>query len=158
MSQNTIHPPPFSSPPYPLLSRSPRPPNKRFLVLRGTIVNRTYGTHKNLYTNFYSQHLVLFTMVPRDSMQLAFRATRRTHHGASRLVQAMSAWSVKTRRRPSRHCRDAEAHGHACDYGHACQRAPPPLPSPPTSTLRPGVVGTRGSMGIHATSAMHDNE
>ena len=26
------------------------------------------------------------------------------HHGVSRLVLAMSAWSVKTRRAPSRHC------------------------------------------------------
>ena len=29
-------------------------------------------------------------------MQLTLHATRRTTHGASRLVQAMSAWSVKT--------------------------------------------------------------
>ena len=34
-------------------------------------------------------------------------ATCRTPHGASRLVLAMSAWSVKTRRAPFRHCRDA---------------------------------------------------
>ena len=32
--------------------------------------------------------------------------------GVSRLVQAMSAWSVKTRRAPSRHCRGARVHGH----------------------------------------------
>ena len=31
-------------------------------------------------------------------MQLTVHATRRTPHGASRLVPAMSAWSVKTRR------------------------------------------------------------
>ena len=36
-------------------------------------------------------------------MQLTIQATRRTPHGASRLVLAMSAWSVKTRRAPSRH-------------------------------------------------------
>ena len=29
----------------------------------------------------------------------------RTPHGASRLVNAMSAWSVETRRAPFRHCR-----------------------------------------------------
>ena len=40
-------------------------------------------------------------------MQLTLRATRRTPHGASCLVQATSAWSVKTRRAPFRHCRDA---------------------------------------------------
>ena len=31
-------------------------------------------------------------------MQFTLHATRRAPHGASRLVQAMSAWSVKTRR------------------------------------------------------------
>ena len=41
-------------------------------------------------------------------MKLTFHATRRTPtHGASRLVQAMPAWSVKTRRAPTRHCGDA---------------------------------------------------
>ena len=38
--------------------------------------------------------------------------TRPTPHGASRLVQGMSAWSVKTRHAPSRHCRDARVYGH----------------------------------------------
>ena len=46
-------------------------------------------------------------------MQFALHATRRTPHGASRLVQAMSAWLVKTRRAPSRHSRDASVYGHA---------------------------------------------
>ena len=45
-------------------------------------------------------------------MQLTLYATCRTPHGASRLVHAMSAWSVKTRRAPSRHCRDARVYGH----------------------------------------------
>ena len=40
-------------------------------------------------------------------MQFTLHATRRTPHGALRLVQAMSAWLVKTRRAPSRHSRDA---------------------------------------------------
>ena len=40
-------------------------------------------------------------------MQLTLHETRRTPHGASRLVLAMSAWSLKTRRAPSRHCKDA---------------------------------------------------
>ena len=35
-----------------------------------------------------------------SGMQLTRRATRRKPHGASRLVLAMSAWSVKTRRAP----------------------------------------------------------
>ena len=36
-------------------------------------------------------------------MQLTFHTTRQTPDGASRLVQAMSAWSVNTRRALSRH-------------------------------------------------------
>ena len=37
-------------------------------LLRGTIVNRTYGIHKNLHIYLfpYQQYLVLFTMVPRN--------------------------------------------------------------------------------------------
>ena len=45
-------------------------------------------------------------------MPLTLHATRQTPHGASRLVLATSAWSVKTRRAPSRHCRDARVYGH----------------------------------------------
>ena len=45
-------------------------------------------------------------------MQLTHHATRRTPHAASCLVQALSSWSVKTRRPPCRHCRDARANGH----------------------------------------------
>ena len=48
-------------------------------------------------------------------------ATRPTPHGASRLVQVLSAWSVKTRRAPSRRCRDARAM-------HDNEYAPPPAP------------------------------
>ena len=36
-------------------------------------------------------------------MQLTLHTARPTPHGASRLVQAVPAWSVKTRRAPSRH-------------------------------------------------------
>ena len=44
-----------------------------FLLLRGTIVNRTYRILKNLpgtwyvFNHFYKQYLVLLTMVPRNS-------------------------------------------------------------------------------------------
>ena len=42
-------------------------------LLRGTIVNRTYGIHKNLYINhLYLQYLVLLTMAPRNSMERRF--------------------------------------------------------------------------------------
>ena len=49
-------------------------------------------------------------------IQLTLHATRPTPHGASRLVLAMSAWSVKTRRAPSRHCRGARVL-RSYDYG-----------------------------------------
>ena len=40
-----------------------------YILLRGTIVNRTYGIHKKTYIfdQFYKQYLVLLTMVPRNS-------------------------------------------------------------------------------------------
>ena len=44
-------------------------------LLRGTIVNRTYGTRKNLYISlFLLTNLVLFTMVLRNSVFLALQA------------------------------------------------------------------------------------
>ena len=73
---------------------------------------------------FVSQEAVL------SRMQLTLHATRPTPHGASRLVRAMSAWSVKTRRASSRQCRAARVYGHTSkyDYGHAWHEYPPPPP------------------------------
>ena len=51
-------------------------------------------------------------------MQLNLHATRRTPHGASRLVQAVSSWSVKTGRAPSRHFRGARVYGHTATATH----------------------------------------
>ena len=51
-------------------------------------------------------------------MQFTLHGTRRTRHGASRLVHAMSAWLVKTRRAPSRHSKDARAYGHTTTALH----------------------------------------
>ena len=62
-------------------------------------------------------------------MQLTLHATRRTSHGASRLVQTMSAWLVKTRRAPSRHSRDARVYGHTTTAVH--KLSTPPSPPPP---------------------------
>ena len=52
-----------------------------------------------------TSHVVL------SKMQLTLHATRRTPHGASRLVHAMSVLAVKTRRAPSRHWRNARVYG-----------------------------------------------
>ena len=57
-------------------------------------------------------------------MQFTLHATRRTLHGASRLVQAMSAWLVKTRRAPSRHSRDAKVYGHTTAAMHKLSTPP----------------------------------
>ena len=60
-------------------------------------------------------------------MKLPLHATRPTPHGASRLVKAMSTWSVKTRRAPSRHCRDARVYGHTTTAMHDNEYPPPSL-------------------------------
>ena len=62
-------------------------------------------------------------------MQLTLHPTRRTLHGYSRLVQAMSAWSVKTRHAPFRHSRDARVYTlWSYDYGHERISSTPPPP------------------------------
>ena len=60
-------------------------------------------------------------------MQFTLHATRRTPHGASRFVQAKSAWLVKTRRAPSRHSRDARVYGHTTAM-HKLRTPPPRFP------------------------------
>ena len=61
-------------------------------------------------------------------MQFTRHAARRTPDGASRLVQSMSAWLVKTRRAPSRHSRDERVYGHTTTAMHKLV-TPPPAPS-----------------------------
>ena len=83
-------------------------------------------------------------------MQFTLHGTRRTPHGASRLVQAMSAWLVKTRRAPSRHSRDARVYGHTTTAMHELS-TPPPLP-PFLSTrfsLRLPLPPTHPSLSTH---------
>ena len=59
-------------------------------------------------------------------MPLTLHATRPAPHGASRLVQAMRVWSVKTRRAPFRHCRDARVYGYTTTV--MCDTPPPTAP------------------------------
>ena len=59
-------------------------------------------------------------------MQFTLHVTRRTPHGASRLVQAMSVWLVKTRRPPSRHGRDARVYGRTTTAMNKLSTPPPP--------------------------------
>ena len=71
-------------------------------------------------------------------MQFTLHATRRTTHGASRLVQAMSAWLVKTRRAPSRHGRDARVYSLTTTAMHKLSTPPPPARArPPPRGGRP---------------------
>ena len=70
------------------------------------------------------------TKVVLSRMKLTLHATRRTPQGASRLVLAMCAWSVKTRRAPARHCRGARVSGHTTTAMHDNEYTPPSPPSP----------------------------
>ena len=97
-----------------------------------------------------------------NGMQLTLRATRLTPHGASRLVQAMSTWSVETRRAPFRHRRDARVYGHTTTARHDMSVPPPRLYMflvVKPDVLRPGAIGIRGSMITRSmTTAMQENE
>ena len=70
----------------------------RCLLLRETIVNRTYGTHKKttryIFTNFYYQHLVLFTMLPRISFRRVLgERVRRARLGEGVACSRFTRWS-----------------------------------------------------------------
>ena len=79
-------------------------------------------------------------------MQLTFHATRPPPNGASRLVQAMSAWSVKTLHAPSRRCRDARVYGqtttamHEIEYISPVEYTPPPQKGSEKRLLAPFAV------------------
>ena len=74
-------------------------------------------------------------------MQLTLYATRPPPHGASRLVQAMCAWSVKTRHAPSRHFRGAGVYMvirlRPCMRSSTPSLSSTPPPLPPPSPLLP---------------------
>ena len=86
---------------------SPLPPQNQ-LEPCDDVVHRQESTHKVPKSARHKQRLV--------GCSSPDHATRRTPRGASRLVQAWLAWSVKTRRTPSRHGRDAGVCG-PTDYG-----------------------------------------
>ena len=71
-------------------------------------------------------------------MQFTLHAARRTPHGSSRLVQAISAWSVETRCAPSRQSRAARVYGHTTT---AMQKLSTP---PPTPHIKPVYCVSRG--------------
>ena len=78
-------------------------------------------------------------------MQVALHAPRLTPRDASRLVRAMSAWSAKTRRAPSRHCWDARIYGLETT---SMQEMSTPLPPPKSClSLRYKIVGNKVKVG-----------
>ena len=79
-------------------------------------------------------------------MQPTLHPTRQTPPSASRLVQAVSAWSAKTRRPPSRHCRDASALW-SYDYGHARQMSASPFQHHKTPKQHAFLLTTRRFCG-----------
>ena len=59
-------------------------------------------------------------------------------HANSQMAQAMSAWAVKTRRAPSRHCRNARVYDCKTTAMHEMTTPPPPeAPPEPFPTTRP---------------------
>ena len=105
-------------------------------------------------------------------MQPTLHATRPTPHSASRLVQAMPAWSVKTRCVPSMYYREARVYVKPYYYGHAVheytslplspslhrftppatKRRPPVGPlrlQPPTGAARQGIGRPLRLLGVH---------
>ena len=94
---------------YPLLSLEvATPENKPIYSTLLSICNKVRRTR-----GFASQAVLSI-----DRMQLALHATRPTPHGASRLVQARSAWTGKTRRAPSGHCSDEKVYGNTTTAAH----------------------------------------
>ena len=80
--------------------------------------------------------------------QFTRHATRRTPHGASRLVQAMSAWLVKTQRAPSRHRVDARVCGHTTTSMHELSAPPSPY----------RIFGPQLQLEAHSHSQRHLND
>ena len=75
----------------------------------------------------YARKSASYAVISINRMQLTLLATRRAPHGASRMVPAMSAWSVKNRRAPCRHYRDARVDGRTTTAMHDNEYTPPVL-------------------------------
>ena len=78
-------------------------------------------------------------------VQPARHATSPTLHSGVRLVQAMSAWSVKTRRTPIRRCWDVRVYGHTTTTVHDVSTSLPPV----RSNERPNLGGLYRLSLIH---------
>ena len=81
-----------------------------------------------LIRSCHQLHVNLQAVLSR--MQLTLHATRPTPNDPSRMAQDMSGWSVKTRRAPPRHCRDARVYGHTTTVMYDMSTPTPPRPAP----------------------------
>ena len=91
----------------------------------------------------YTSRAVLRNTVGRKGCSSTFMRLAARLTALSVLAQAVSSWSVKPRRTPSRRCRGAEVYGHATGAMHDGKYTAPPrfLPPPlpmcsPTAELR----------------------
>ena len=116
-----------------------------YRIVPGTVYGRVYHTPLGRCHPYARKSASRATL---RRMQLTLHATRRTPHGASCLVLAMSAWSVKTRRAPSRHRRDARVYGHTTTAMHE-NGYPPPFPPIPVSPPSPAHLFPRNAHGAH---------
>ena len=80
--------------------------------------------NKSIIPRCHQQARKVASQAAIGRMQLILHATRRTPPGASHLVLAMPARSVKTQRVPSIHCRDARVCGHTTTAMHDNEYTP----------------------------------
>ena len=80
--------------------------------------------NKSIIPRCHQQARKVASQAAIGRMQLILHATRRTPPGASHLVLAMPARSVKTQPVPSIHCRDARVCGHTTTAMHDNEYTP----------------------------------
>ena len=107
---------------YPLLPLEAATPDSK------SIISKLSSIRKKVRTTCRNPRHKGFSVISRT--QVTLHATHRPPHGASRLEQAMSAWSVETRRALLRHCSRARAYDHATAAMHDMSTSPPPSPAP----------------------------
>ena len=95
-------------------------------------------------------------------MQLTLSVTRRTPHGVSRSVQAMSAWSVQTRRAPSGIVGIRGVYGHTTTAMHDMSTPPSPRTRPVVrpnsrSPMARAVVSSYVHFCAPVLTTAHDN-
>ena len=124
-----------SSPHFHVFSYSPMLPHlEKAVLMKNDCPKRAAPTWKSLALSSISKEAGTRCLSPSyerffGRMQSTLHATRRTPHGALRVVQASNVclWLVKTRRAPSRHGRDARVYGHTTTAMRKLSTPPPSL-------------------------------